>query len=439
MSRTRAVVKTMSGTIDTNQFITKQKLGDKLSNLVASKAGGKKIDMYGDLLKLTETATTQPTPKTYDQRITSFKDEDGGVPPITADKPFVGEMHDDGTITPVTNQLTVKPPIVTEGPVAPVISVPSSVINKEHPVTVEDVFDDDTSPKVINPNAESLDLPATPSVTAESNPKPPSIFGDADAADINRDIPIRGDDGELIYMANGRLPAILDKIVKLTLKTFNMKKEVDNWSVRVFPPATKVDNKTSVSMGKANMSVAKRVIAVFGTKEIAEIYAKVQGKEGTGKVLVFPEECFDLQFSVAPHIEVSFNNGKGKMTDAKKGWRQARIDTDPCHRIIVCIDFFVNTQILMDTINREAKDISKGNEETEAALKDMMMQGNPQLTDVQKVMKSAKEVGIRNGNAAALVKAATEAELAKSIPIDTGDAEIPALVDAEIPPIAPLD
>jgi hypothetical protein len=212
-----------------------------------------------------------------------------------------------------------------------------------------------------------------------------------DKLGINRNIPFRGEENELIYMAGGKLPVVLKKIVDMILNTLNMKKEIDNWAVRVFPPAEKVNNQTSINMGKASLSVAKRVIAVFGTVEIADINAKVQGREGTGKVLLFNEECFELQFSVAPHIEISFSNAAGKVGEQKKGWRNNKIKTDPTRRIVVAVDFFVNTEILVNTIKKEAAQISNGNQDTEKALINAMT-SNGQLSDIQNVIKDAKLV-----------------------------------------------
>jgi hypothetical protein len=195
-----------------------------------------------------------------------------------------------------------------------------------------------------------------------------------DGCSLTRDVtkPYKGAYDEYVWDQDAIQPKFLDMCTKLIRSIFGIKKEVDRFTYKIFPPAKKVSKK-SVEIKRLNMSnitsAGGRIFITVGSDEVLIITASGGGQKGTGKILLSRTKkgnALMIPFMLTLGADITWDNNDTSpaLEPPKRGAMSGSIRKFPKSRYMIVIDCIGNTEIVTKTLASVAGiDLSANKEE----------------------------------------------------------------------------
>lgn len=174
----------------------------------------------------------------------------------------------------------------------------------------------------------------------------PRPTGDAQTAEA----PFLGDEGEYIWPRHALTPPFIDQVYRLCRDLFELKTEIEDFSIRIFPPALAINPHHQTTIARvgyeAALAVACRIVIVVGSNEIIELHAKAGGREGTGAEQLHDGYGLMLPIGMPAGIDIIFDDAASKVEPARKGFRPRTVRKRPMKRWVIVVDGYANADVL---------------------------------------------------------------------------------------------
>lgn len=211
--------------------------------------------------------------------------------------------------------------------------------------------------------------------------------------------PYIGETGEFVWCPNAKLPTFLTDMTDQIRAMFQLKKEITNFGIRIWEPATKVDNKKEIKVDRvpmqAALSVGARIFLSFGSRENLILHASAGGKSGDCTVQLFTDNGFMAPIGYAAGLDATINNGNFATEPPRKGFRSSGFKKDPCRRFFVVVDCITNSQVLSEAVNNEAKKLAGGDTAKENILQSQIKEAL-NLNDIDTVVNAAQSMSVHS-------------------------------------------
>ena len=221
----------------------------------------------------------------------------------------------------------------------------------------------------------------------------------------------KGKQNELIWEASVPQPEFLTDITTELRAVFSLKKEIKDFSVRIFPPATVASSKVTTIV-KVPMELAivitSRIIVTIGSDEMLELYANTGQKgapSGKGSFKLQNGWAYMTPMCAASGIDFSWDDSTSISEAPRKGFRAKPSGKYPTRRYMLVIDCLSDQEVMMEAIKGKAKSMTANSQDA---------------AKVTSILSDALNMD-RNIDAVAAAAAA----------ISTNDHEIPDLVPIE--------
>ena len=272
---------------------------------------------------------------------------------------------------------TIKSPEVSQEPLLTEVSPSSSSsleMEESNEVTLEDLS---SSAEV---TVEDEEVPSK----KEEIKIPPAEKLLSDGSDA----PIDNGSGGYMWTNSQRRPKVVDNIEKDCRALFNVGDEnVSGSIVHIWFPPKNYDQKEIVYIPKAQTTIACRIVAVLGSKEILNFGALQGDTEASCELLFNANEARRMDFGVASSIDITLNNGRsGRIKVLPTSSRFTNIDKNPSKRFIVVVDYLVNNDTLVNEFHNSMKLAAGGDIEKEKLINEKM---GGIITDVDSVVAEA--------------------------------------------------
>jgi len=153
-------------------------------------------------------------------------------------------------------------------------------------------------------------------------------------------------------------PEIIETTIAQIKGMFNVGTEVKTWSAVYVPPPVYDSTKrlytpAQTSIKALSDATAARFVIIIGSRDIANLEVAVGGTEAESSYLVLPGDCLYLKITVAPVLNINFNNINNEKLAARKGFRETMIKKNINNRHILLIDGHIETASIVDKVKDE--------------------------------------------------------------------------------------
>jgi hypothetical protein len=178
---------------------------------------------------------------------------------------------------------------------------------------------------------------------------------------------IQEEENKIIFEQSTQKPDfIIDLAAKIRL-LYNLKKEASGYSAIIYPPYTHCKKKINVfTIPKASLEVISRYVAVFGSKEIFTLL--IEKQNATNKVYCLSGDCFSVAFGAAATVDISFDCSNLYEKPASLNYRKNKMSKHPSKRWVIVMDFYSNSDVILQSIKNEASKMANGDKELETDL-----------------------------------------------------------------------
>ena len=189
--------------------------------------------------------------------------------------------------------------------------------------------------------------------------------------------PYLGEHQELIWDQKSILPEAISELTDQVRAIFSIKDEIERFTVRIYPPATKINSKKLSQVDRvpeqAAMFVGARIIVPVGTPENLNLNVSMGGSSGNSFIRLPKSNGLMTPIGLAAGTDFSWDDGSYGKLPERKGHRPSTFKKSPLRRYILVFDGINDMSVLMKTIKDTAKEKACGDEAKEKELTDSFM------------------------------------------------------------------
>jgi hypothetical protein len=189
--------------------------------------------------------------------------------------------------------------------------------------------------------------------------------------------PYLGEHGELIWDQKSILPEAISDLTDQVRAIFSIKAEIERFTVRIYPPATKVDPKKLSKVDRvpeqAAMFVGARIIVPVGTPENLNLEVSMGGSSANSFIRLPKSNGLMTPIGLAAGTDFSWDDSSYGKLPQRKGHRVSTFKKSPLRRYMLVFDGINDMSVLMNTIKQTAKEKAGGDEAKEKELTESFM------------------------------------------------------------------
>lgn len=160
-----------------------------------------------------------------------------------------------------------------------------------------------------------------------------------------------GSEGEYIWDDKNNVPKFVTDTISMCKILFDEKEEIKSHIFSVYPNAKSI-SKTEHIIKRANMNIGSRIIICIGHREVFTLNVSAGGHGGSAPLLCTNNDAFQILMGLASGMDLIYNDLKFAMGPHRNGFRDNKINKDPLKRYIIVIDGLVDTEVLLNEIQK---------------------------------------------------------------------------------------